>query len=68
MACHLVGAKPLSETMLLIGPLGTKVNEILIEIPTLAFRKNTFKNVLRKILSRPQCFTCHHVCQCCADL
>ena len=36
MACRLAGAKPLSEPMnigiLLTGPLGTNVNEVLIEM------------------------------------
>ena len=43
--------------ILLIGPLGTKFSEMLIEIHTFSF-KNPFENVVWKmaaILSRPQC-------------
>ena len=47
MACRLNGAKPLSEPMLdgilLIGPLGTNFNEILIGIQTFSFRKMHLK-------------------------
>ena len=32
MACHLFGAKPLSEPMLSIKPYGTYLSEILFEI------------------------------------
>ena len=39
MACRLVGAKPLSETML----LGTNFSEILIEILTFSFKKMRLK-------------------------
>ena len=38
MACRLVGANPLSEPMLL-GPLGTNCEHILIEIQTFLFKK-----------------------------
>ena len=44
--------------ILLIGPLGTKFNGILIQIHTFSFKKNAFENVVRKIaaiLSWPQC-------------
>ena len=40
MACRLIGAKPLSEPIagiLLIGPLGTNFNELLIETQTFSF-------------------------------
>ena len=57
MACHRVGTKPLSEPMLgrilLIGPLGTKFREILIEIHI-----NTFESAVCEMsatLSRSQC-------------
>ena len=43
MACRLVGAQPLSEPMLLIWPLGTKFNEIFIEIHAFSFRKMRLK-------------------------
>ena len=45
MACRLAGAKPIytkAET-LLIEPLGTNFNEILIEIYTFSFKKLHFK-------------------------
>ena len=47
MACHRVSAKPLSETMLLllIGPMGINISEILIEIST-----HLFKNMYLKLL------------------
>ena len=44
--------------ILLIGPLGTSLSEISIEIHTFSFKKNAFKNVVCRmaaILSRPQC-------------
>ena len=44
--------------ILLIGPLGTNTNEILIEILTFLFMKNAFESVVCEtaaILSRPQC-------------
>ena len=44
--------------ILLIGPLGTKFSEILIEIYKSSLKKNAFENVVFKmaaILSRPQC-------------
>ena len=53
MACHLVGAKPLSRRcqaiiwnsawILLIRPLGTKFNEILIKIHAFSFKKMHLK-------------------------
>ena len=45
MACHLVGAKSLSEPILLIGPIGTNFNEILIEIHLISFKKFHLENV-----------------------
>ena len=39
MACRLVGAKPLSEQMQLIRPLGTNFSEISIEIHTVSIKK-----------------------------
>ena len=42
MACHLVGPKPSSETMLeycKLDPLGTNFNNILIKIHTFSFKK-----------------------------
>ena len=42
MVCHLVGAKPLSEPML-IEPLGTNFSEILIKILTFSFKKMHLK-------------------------
>ena len=59
MACRLVGAKQLSETMMVycqLASLETNFSEILIEI---FFQENAFENVVWKmavILSRPQCF------------
>ena len=53
MACRLDGAKPL----LLIGPLGAKLNAILIEIDTFSLKKNAHENVVcevASILSQPQ--------------
>ena len=50
MACHLVGAKPLSEPMLkklLMGLLGINFSEILIKINTFSFRKKHLKYHLR---------------------
>ena len=56
MACRLVGAKPLSEPnagIFLIGPLGTNVSEILIEIPTFSLKKMRLKVLVGKW--RPFC-------------
>ena len=44
--------------ILLIGPLGTNLSEILIEIYTFSLKKNAFENVvweMAAILFRPQC-------------
>ena len=44
--------------ILLIRPLGTNFNEMLIEILTFSFMKNAFESVvceMASILSRPQC-------------
>ena len=44
--------------ILLIEPLGTNFNEILIEIHTFSIKKNAFENVvwgMATMLSRPQC-------------
>ena len=43
--------------ILLIGPLGTNFNEILIEIHIISFKESAFENVceMASILSRPQC-------------
>ena len=49
--------------MLLIGPLGTNFNEVLIEIHTFSLKKNPFKNAvwnMAAILSRPQCVKDYH--------
>ena len=66
MACRLVGAKPLSETVLeycQLGLLGTNFSEILIEILTFSFKKMRLKVSSAKwrpfcemaaILSRPR--------------
>ena len=43
MACRLVRAKPLSEPMWLIGPLGINFSEILIEIQTFSLTKIRLK-------------------------
>ena len=43
MAYRLIGAKPLSETILSIGPLGTNLNEILIETHTFSLKKSHLK-------------------------
>ena len=51
MACRLFGAKPLSKSLLSIGPLRTKVNEIIIEINTLFFPENGFENVVGQIVA-----------------
>ena len=43
--------------ILLIGPLGTNLGELLIEINALSFKENAFENVVWKMaatLSRPQ--------------
>ena len=57
MGCHLVGSKPLSESMLdrilSIGHLETNFSEILIEIYTYSFKKMHWK--MAAILSRSQC-------------
>ena len=37
--------------MLLIGPLGTNFSEILIEIDTFSFEKNTIEDVVCKVAS-----------------
>ena len=60
MACHLVGAKQLSEPMLeqFIWPLGTNFSEMLIEIHTFSLKENAFENAVFEMaanLSRPQC-------------
>ena len=47
-----------NDVILLIGPLGTKCSEILIEIQTIFIDENTFENVACEMLfisSRPQC-------------
>ena len=47
-----------NDRILLIGPLGTNFNEILIEIHTFSLKKKAFKKFVWKmaaILSRPQC-------------
>ena len=44
--------------ILLIWPLGTNFNEILVKIPTIFIQENVFENVVCEtaaILSRPQC-------------
>ena len=44
--------------ILLIGPLGTNLSEILIEFLTFSFKKNAFESVVCEtaaILSRPRC-------------
>ena len=44
--------------ILLIGPLGTNISEILIEILTFSFIENAFESVVCEtaaILSRPHC-------------
>ena len=56
MTCRLVGAKPLSVSMMLIGLLGTNLSEILIEIHSF-IKENAFETVaceMAAILSRPQ--------------
>ena len=56
MAWHLVGAKPLPEIeamlesragILLIGPLGTNLCEILIEVSYIFIQENAFENVVK---------------------
>ena len=58
MVCRLAGAKPLSESMLLIGPLEINFSEILIEILIFFIHVNAFEITVWKmavILSRPRC-------------
>ena len=55
MVCCLFGAKPLSEPILSIGPLGANLSEIWIKIKQLSHKK-WFQNVICKmaaILPRP---------------
>ena len=63
MACDLAGAKPSFEPMLelrkLIGPLGTNLSEILIEIYTYLFKKMHLK------ISSGGHFVSTPMCQCC---
>ena len=46
MACHLFGAKPLSEPMLPYGPLGTKFSEIWTQNSVIFIQENAFENVV----------------------
>ena len=55
---HICTSKLTSAGILSIGPLGTKFNEILIEIQTFSFQENAFENVVCEILAilfLPQC-------------
>ena len=44
-----------NDGLLLIGPLGTNLSEILIKILTFSFKKMRLKVPFAAILSRPQC-------------
>ena len=46
MAYRLIGAKPLSEPMLLVFTTGTNFSEVLTEINAFPFKKNAFENVV----------------------
>ena len=58
MACHLIGAKPLTDAgILLIGPLETTFNEILIIIYKFSFKTIRLKMLFVKW--RPFCLSCN---------
>ena len=73
MACRLLGAKPLSEPMLIYSQLD-KIEWNINQNSSISIQENTFENVIWKmaaILSRPQCvpimiidYPEHSLCNC----
>ena len=67
MACRLDSAKPLSEPMLLIEPLGTNVSDILIGIQAFSFKKMHLKCHLQNgihFVSALMCYIKGNFCTC----